>query len=133
VSHDRFLVTELMSSIYEFIQRRADWKKIEKTVDKVSFRVLSYRLKLMSGNVRPVGQRGLCNHVDLHVGLCCIIAFMQYCTTRSYTYVLQFTNASHTKISPDFRSTRIIPVEPAFRGLLSIIVIPFTFHPLLIQ
>jgi hypothetical protein len=30
----------LMSSIYEFIQRRADWKKIEKTVDKVSFQVL---------------------------------------------------------------------------------------------
>jgi hypothetical protein len=30
----------LMNSIYEFIQRRADWKKIEKTVDKVSFQVL---------------------------------------------------------------------------------------------
>ncbi len=24
------------ASIYEFIQRRSDWKKIEKTVDKVS-------------------------------------------------------------------------------------------------
>lgn len=28
-------VSELTHSIYEFIQRRADWKKIEKTVDKV--------------------------------------------------------------------------------------------------
>jgi hypothetical protein len=24
-------------SVYEFIQRRSDWKKIEKTVDKVRF------------------------------------------------------------------------------------------------
>jgi len=54
----------LMGSIYEFIQRRADWKKIEKTVDKVSFRFLGDRLKLMSGNVRPVGQRRLCYHVE---------------------------------------------------------------------
>ena len=54
----------LMSSIYEFIQRRADWKKIEKTVDKVSFRIVDDRLKLISGDVRPVGQRGLCHHVE---------------------------------------------------------------------
>lgn len=30
---------KLTASIYEFIQRRADWKKIEKTVDKVSLNV----------------------------------------------------------------------------------------------
>jgi hypothetical protein len=53
----------LMRSIYEFIQRRADWKKIEKTVDKVSSDS-NHRLKLMLGNVRPVGQRRLCHHVD---------------------------------------------------------------------
>jgi recyclin-1 len=27
----------LMVSIYEFIQRRSDWKKIEKTVDKAMY------------------------------------------------------------------------------------------------
>jgi hypothetical protein len=53
----------LMSSIYEFIQRRADWKKIEKTVDKVSSDS-NPRPKLMLGNVRPVGQRRLCYHVE---------------------------------------------------------------------
>jgi hypothetical protein len=64
VSQNRPLILVLIESIYEFIQRRADWKKIEKTVDKVSFRIVDDRLKLISGDVRPVGQRGLCHHVE---------------------------------------------------------------------
>ncbi|ORY33405.1 exocyst complex component Sec10-domain-containing protein, partial [Naematelia encephala] len=42
--------------IYEFIQRRSDWKKIEKTVDKVSESVRNASLTwlMISGNVRAV-------------------------------------------------------------------------------
>jgi hypothetical protein len=42
-----------MSSIYEFIQRRADWKKIEKTVDKVSSAWMSQPLSSKTHADRP--------------------------------------------------------------------------------
>jgi hypothetical protein len=32
-----FLYAEYYQDIYEFIQRRSDWKKIEKTVDKTMY------------------------------------------------------------------------------------------------
>jgi hypothetical protein len=35
VMHEVDQSTCLPLSVYEFIQRRSDWKKIEKTVDKV--------------------------------------------------------------------------------------------------
>ena len=55
------------SSIYEFIQRRSDWKKIEKTVDKVGHVVepRKYWPDSRSGDVCSVGQGGLYCHVSI--------------------------------------------------------------------
>ena len=54
--------------LYEFIQRRADWKKIEKTVDNVSpfeylAGVAAYSRPHETVDVRPVRQRRLYNYV----------------------------------------------------------------------
>lgn len=57
----------LMDSIYEFIQRRADWKKIEKTVDKVSPPLALHQefADDLKGHVRFVSQGRLYDHVVL--------------------------------------------------------------------
>lgn len=36
-SNSRMILTAVEQDIYEFIQRRSDWKKIEKTVDKTMY------------------------------------------------------------------------------------------------
>jgi hypothetical protein len=69
VSHNRPLILVLIDSIYEFIQRRADWKKIEKTVDKVSFRIVDDRLKLMFRPCTPCRSKKIVSSCRIHVGL----------------------------------------------------------------
>ena len=57
----------LFRSIYEFIQRRSDWKKIEKTVDKVGDSSMSRTFwpDILPGDVCSVSKGGLYCHVNI--------------------------------------------------------------------